>query len=124
MASALSAECESVLCQSRVSRGPGELKRSSQQRIQGIKGLIMVLNNLRWNKVLNTSFWKLFGLSQALVARIECALSTDCSERLGHSVLSAQLKLLHSVHSAAQCPGITVHSVLSAFENRLFQCRC
>ena len=73
--------------------------------------------------MLNTSFWKLFGLSQALVARIECALSTDCSERLGHSVLSAQLKLLHSVHSAAQCPEIPVHSVLSAFENCLFQCR-
>ena len=48
MASALSAECESVLCQSRISRGPGELKRSSKQRIQGIQGLIMVLSNLRW----------------------------------------------------------------------------
>ena len=39
-----------------------------------------------------------------------------------HSVLSAELKLLHSVLSASQCSKISVHSVLSALRSPLFHC--
>ena len=117
--SALNAECTQVLCPDGSQKVSTRSKIVVKGREKPLKGVLRGSDKLWILKLTEKARFAPFAKGSTHPGVL---VSSNAYRTSVHSVLSAELKLLHSVLSASQCSKISVHSVLSALRSPLFHC--